>query len=385
MGTKYTTRKEWITYVVMWLVMFLAPLASMYAHATVTDDVDFHWMPVLHLWDGIIVMLLGFVIHNHFLAPLLVYKHDTKKYLAFTLVLCIAFSVYKCTYHPPRKHHHNHHTEMVESKPHEGDMGFKSLNDQRYAFPPELHNGKPDDRHRQRPPLAPQDLMSIMLFIFVLGLKNLFKNMLDNKRKQDEEKEFLQQRLDYLKYQVNPHFLMNTLNNIHALVDIEPESAKTSIVKLSHLLRYVLYDGSKSTIPLDRGIVFLNNYIDLMRMRYQDNVEIVFDYPDPIPNVNVLPLLVISFVEIAFKHGVSYAKPSFIHISIQVKGKELTFTCRNSKHNDNQKKSIEQGGFGIDNVIKRMELMFGNDYTFEVDDNDTSYQVKLTFPLDQIH
>ena len=389
MKTHCTTRKEWITYLVMWLIMFLAPLASMYAHAAISDNIEFHWNPVLHLWDGIVIMLIIFLIHNHFLAPLPLYQHKWKGYVLGVLLLCGGFTLYMCVSHPPippRMEMNN--SSNSDSKPNmeqPGKIGGNSTNTVEFHH---QHSHKPP-HNGQRPPLRPNDLMSIILLMFILatniGLKNLFKNMKEADRKKDIEKEFLLQRLDYLKYQVNPHFLMNTLNNIHALVDIEPEDAKASIVKLSHLLRYVLYDGAKSTIPLDRGIVFLNNYIDLMRMRYQDNVDIVFDYPSPIPNVDVLPLLVITFVENAFKHGVSYAKHSFIHISIQVEDNRLIFTCSNSKHNENQRESIEHGGFGIDNVVKRMELMFGNKYEFEVHEDDASYQVRLIFPLDQIH
>ena len=117
------------------------------------------------------------------------------------------------------------------------------------------------------------------------------------------EKENLNQQLEYLKYQINPHFFMNTLNNIHALVDIDPEKAKTTIVELSKMMRYLLYEGNNSLIPLHREVEFLRNYITLMKLRYTDKVKIDTDIPVSLPDRRLPPLLLITFVENAFKHG----------------------------------------------------------------------------------
>lgn len=392
MPVKNTTKNEWIMYASIWLVMFLAPLISVYAHSVISDNIQFRIQDVFHLWDGIFVMLVIFLLHNHFLAPRLINNRDVKLYVIGTIVLIASFSLYSYidTPPPPPVHTGQYIEKMVDS---EGDtlmVAFPSKNwkNKKGQVPPiELVGDKNLEKYNDRPPFSPNDLLLYMLLTFILasnlGLKFYFKNLDSDKRKQELEKEVLQQELSYLKYQVNPHFLMNTLNNIHAMVDIDPEKAKSGIVKLSQLLRYMLYEGSKTTIPLNQGIMFMKCYIDLMSARY-DNVDINFDVPDPVPNVEVLPLLVITFLENAFKHGVSYIEPSFIHVSIDVKDNHLLFNCVNSKHNCNKSKDIDHAGFGIANAQKRLDLIFGDNYDLNIDDSTDTYSVKLSFPLDVV-
>lgn len=383
--TRNTTRKELITYLAIWFVLFLAPLLSTWAHSIIEEDYTFKWMPVLHMWDGLVVMLIAFIFHNILLAPRFLFKHKWKSYAIVVFIIAVLFTMYKYNYTPPR---------LILGKmppPREKPANNNECKEnQAFApdhIPPEEFPVLPPEQGK-RPPLSPMDLMSTMLLMSLfatnLGLKTLFHNLNDIKRRRDIEQQSLKQELSYLKYQVNPHFLMNTLNNIHALVDIEPEKSKTAIVKLSQLLRYMLYDGSKNSITLDRGITFLRNYIDLMRLRYDDRVDIRFDTPSPTPNVNVLPLLVITFVENAFKHGVSYAEPSFVHISIDVKNNNLVFKCSNSMHHNESRAGEEHGGFGLPNVAKRMELIFGDNYTLDIKDNDNTFAVMLSFPLEPI-
>ena len=390
---KTTTRKELITYLAIWTVLFLAPLLSTLVHSIVEEDYTFKWMPVLHMWDGLVVMLIAFIVHNFFLAPRLLFQHKWKGYAIAIIVIAAIFTTYKYYCSPPQflkdkmpppieRHMANDNKadkeQLKEFNP--DDMSPRRPEADIPSGPPRHHDG--------RPPLSPMDLMSTMLLLALLaanlGLKTLFRNIDEGERQRKLEQQNLKQELSYLKYQVNPHFLMNTLNNIHALVDIDPERSKTAIVKLSQLLRYMLYEGSKSCIPLDRGITFLSNYIDLMRLRYNGNVDISFNYPKPIPNVEVLPLLVITFVENAFKHGVSYAEPSFVHISIDVDNNNLVFKCRNSKHSKSPRPKDEHGGFGLANVAKRLELIFGNKHTFDIIDEKNTFTVLLIFPLDLV-
>lgn len=128
------------------------------------------------------------------------------------------------------------------------------------------------------------------------------------------EHQHLESELKYLKYQLNPHFFMNTLNNIHALVDIDSEKAKKTIIELSKLMRYVLYEANKSQISLKYEIQFLENYIALMKLRYTEHLDIQTEFPLIVPHVQIPPLLFISLLENAFKHGVSYRESSYIHV-----------------------------------------------------------------------
>ena len=211
-----------------------------------------------------------------------------------------------------------------------------------------------------------------------LGVKAYFQSEEEKKRLASLREQSLKQELDYLRYQINPHFIMNTLNNIHALVDIDPEQAKDSIVDISRMMRYLLYDSDNQYVTLDNAVIFLKKYLNLMKLRYTDQVTVNLDVPE-VSNSDIVlaPLMFIPFVENAFKHGVSYDKPSTIDIGIEKKDRRLIFSCRNTKSNAKH----EYGGVGLNNVTKRLELIYGNDYTLKINDKDDTYDVLLDLPM----
>ena len=220
--------------------------------------------------------------------------------------------------------------------------------------------------------------LALLVVGFNVAIKLLFKSMRDEEALKELEHQHLQSELQYLKYQINPHFFMNTLNNIHALVDMDAGKAKKTIVELSKLMRYVLYEASNKTILHSREIQFLDNYITLMKLRYTDKVCIMCDMPGEISKVQRPPVLFISFVENAFKHGVSYQKESFIRVTMTVEDGKLAFRCSNS----NWGKSGEQNhGIGLENVRKRLRLLFGQDYTLSINEREGSFNVLLISPL----
>ena len=190
----------------------------------------------------------------------------------------------------------------------------------------------------------------------------------------------LQAEMDYPRYQINPHFFMNTLNNIHALIDIDTEYAKSAVIELSKMMRYVLYESGSETISLKKDIQFIENYIELMRIRYDSSIDICLDYPATIPNkVAIPPLLLIVFVENAFKHGVSYNHASFIHIRIGYRDDAVTAVISNSRH---EKSRPGTTGIGLENVKKRLALIYQDNYTLSIDDSDPAvYTVKLIIPI----
>ena len=211
-----------------------------------------------------------------------------------------------------------------------------------------------------------------------LGIKYYFKNRDDKKKLIRLEKENLEQQLEYLKYQINPHFFMNTLNNIHALVDIDAEKAKSTILELSKMMRFVLYEGDKKGVPLTREFDFIRNYVTLMRLRYTDKVKITVDLPTQAPDRQIPPLMLITFIENAFKHGISYQHESFIDVKVGIEGTKLRFTCRNSKAD---KPNQEKGGVGLTNVKQRLNLLYDNNFTLNIQDEPDIYNVELLIPL----
>ena len=368
--TNKTTRQENYIYLIVWFLLFVAPLLSVYVRTRFDSNLPFHWHDIFTVWEPLVVFLLVFLVHNYLLAPLLVYERKTSTYLAALVVLVAVFTTYQCVHRPSDLPPGPPPELMADGRP----QGVPK------HFP---HDIKAMREPLQRPPIDMHDVVAFTIFMLMIGanvgVKQYFKSVSDRKEFEQLEKASLEQELEYLKYQINPHFFMNTLNNIHALVDIDPNKAKTSVVELSKLMRYVLYEGVKARIPLSTGVNFMNNYISLMRMRYTDKVRITINVPKVIPQVQVPPLLIIPFVENAFKHGVSYQKESFIEVHISTCDGQLVFTCRNSKNSTD----LEHGGVGLTNVRKRLDLLYGDKYVLNTHEDEDTYEMSLTFPLDE--
>ena len=389
-----TIIKENLLYVALWVILFLTPIISNALRMAGNSNMEFNWHEVFFAWKLFVPYLLVFVIHNYWMAPLLVYKKRNTLYLTTVLCLIAVFTVYQCNSHPRKPHapfaeHGERHDPFNDDKPpfdfrrpHEGpEKKFRDGSDKEFREGP--RNGF-HDRFRSEPPpfVANQDIIAIVVLVLMLGMnlgiKVYFKSSEDSERMKELEKKNLEQQLEYLKYQINPHFFMNTLNNIHALVDIEPEQAKHSIVELSKMMRYVLHEGTRSQVALSKDLDFLHNYIALMRLRYTDKVTIHFETSESLPDRIIPPMLLITFVENAFKHGVSYKRPSFIEVNVDSHDDHLLFTCRNSKV---EKEHDTQGGVGLANTKKRLSLIYGEDYDLQIDDGEDTYSVRLDIPF----
>ena len=164
-----------------------------------------------------------------------------------------------------------------------------------------------------------------------------------------------------LRSQINPHFLLNTLNNIYALTAIDQTRAQNAIQQLSKLLRHILYDNQEAEVSLDDEVQFLENYVNLMKIRVADNVEVTFDYQSPAKPVTIAPLIGVSLVENAFKHGISPTEPSFIHIRIGVEGSQIVLDIENSNHPKTEKDRSGHG-IGLQQVQRRLDLSYHGRY-----------------------
>ena len=385
--TKMNYRKEHIIYTLLWIVLYLSPVMSMYMRMSTNPHIDFSWEEILNAWKFNTVWVVLFSIHNFLLAPILIIKRCTWLYTALAMLL---LAVTMCTLYVMRPDHRMRHPKSLpptECKQCNTDKECPECGyDRPYSNDPERR--KPEMRLFSPMPLfGPGEMVAVfgglLLMGMNLGVKLYFRSQEATEALTQIEKHALERQLQYLKYQVNPHFFMNTLNNIHALVDIDPERAKASIVELSKLMRYVLYEGNNKLTPLSREVQFLRNYVQLMSMRYNTgNVSISLDAPDVLPDSMLPPLLLVIFVENAFKHGISYRTKSFVEISLQPHADRLLFSCRNSrpeiKHDENMK-----GGVGLSNVRRRLDLLFPNDYTLDIKEEEDTYTVKLEIPLTQ--
>ena len=179
------------------------------------------------------------------------------------------------------------------------------------------------------------------------------------------EKEKTESELKNLKSQINPHFLLNTLNNIYALIEFNPPKAQTAVEELSKLLRHVLYDNNETYVPLTKEVEFIKNYIELMRIRLSKNVELLTNIEVmPSSSTRIAPLIFISLIENAFKHGVSGNKKSFIDIQLKENPNGvIEFICKNSAFPKSE--SDKSGsGIGLNQVKRRLELLYPNQHTW---------------------
>ena len=166
-----------------------------------------------------------------------------------------------------------------------------------------------------------------------------------------------------LRSQINPHFLLNTLNNIYALTAIDQERAQDAIQQLSKMLRHMLYDNQESSVALSDELQFLENYISLMKIRLSANVDVTFTHNVEMPGVRIAPLIFISLVENAFKHGISPTEQSFVHIEINATDHDINCRIENSNHpKSNQDRSGH--GIGLNQVQRRLDLAYPNRYTW---------------------
>ena len=253
---------------------------------------------------------------------------------------------------------------------------------QEYTF--QNHMRGDDDGQHMGPPKWIFILRDVSTMILTAGLSAAIKlsrrwAQMDAARR-EAEKSRTEAELKNLRNQLNPHFLLNTLNNIYALIAFDADKAQTAVQELSRLLRHVLYDNQQNFVTLDKEMDFIRNYIELMRIRYTDAVNISVESPGNLPEqLSIPPLLLIVFVENAFKHGVSYNHPSFIRLKIEYADGQVTSTLTNSRHAAQSSK--HPAGIGLENVRKRLELIYGaKNYSLEIREEEKTYTVKLVIP-----
>lgn len=371
-------RREVVIYAIVWMIIYMVPVVNMLLRSYTDPESAFMWPPLFHTWGTITFFFVVFLIHDIFLAPIVVNKGNTGRYIVFTLLLVTVFQAYQCSHRPYDMPPPGERIEM----PRGADLDKEQQALPRRPMEPNMkgpHGPGPNDA-----PLDAHDVLAFIIVMLMLGVNLSLKFYLKSRdaisKMEEIERQSLEQQLRSLKNQINPHFFMNTLNNIHALVDIDPEGAKQAVIELSKMMRYMLYESESSPALLSREIDFIRNYIELMRIRFSENVQINFTVPDQkVSDRLIEPLLLVSFVENAFKYGVSYTQKSEINITIGVEGDMLHFTCTNSIL-DPQPSALK-GGIGIENTLKRLDLIYGDEYTYTKTEDNGVYRVDLELPF----
>lgn len=395
---------EYIIYFLFWGALFMSPFWGFILGSS-TSGVE--WDRVYKFWIYLLPAVVLFFVNNNLLMPfLLLNKKRERHYLLY--LICIIALVYLgsliiTSAMGVRAPLHKRSAKMMDHP--DGAMPRrKAPRMQVYAFyekaQPSIHSffnendvhnikmSPPFEKNKDIPfaflhPDSVQILLIVFVLVFNICVRLFFLTLRNDEHLREVEKEKLRTELDYLKYQINPHFFMNTLNNIHALIDIDSAKAQEAVIGLSKMMRHVLYESHSPFVSLEKEIEFLNSYVELMRLRYTTALNVRISFSSDCEGYYVPSLLFVSFLENAFKHGVSHNKDSSIAVSVSVEDEKIIFSCVNSSREkaDDDIAARKRAGIGIDNVRKRLSLIYGEEHTLEIEKNKTRFSVLLKIPV----
>ncbi|MCQ2974341.1 MAG: histidine kinase [Bacteroidales bacterium] len=390
-GIPLTTSENLIV-ILLWISVLSLPI-------TADGNNNIEWPDVFHEWLKILPYLAFFMLNHYILVKYLLFKKRWKIFLLINISLIILFTI---IHNKEDKSTLNKNIEinndyiLIEDEIDKIDymledscncIFHRKLRQEMYNH----NNEKIEEYTPQKHEISMKNWLlmlsptffTILIAGFDAGLRLSFRFADMERSKAILEKQNSDTKLAYLKKQVSPHFFMNTLNNIHALIDIDTENAKEAVIRLSKLMRYLLYESSEGKVELQKEIEFISSYIDLMRLRYSEKVKINVEIQKILPQKLVPSLLFISIIENAFKHGISYKEESYVNIKISTENNDkLIFVCKNSiiekSTSTTEKKS---GGIGIVNTRKQLDLIYGDNYQFYIQSNKKEFSVYLNIPL----
>lgn len=359
-------RNERILYAAVWaLVAVLPVILELWK---LINGTEFKWMFVFRWWVGMIPLILVFLIHNHFLLPRFMKKGQIRRYC---LILLLVLSVYGgVLYTIDRPARQEFRERSVPLRPPFEFSKMPPMPDRPMVLPP-----------RPFPfPLLFRIMLAAMTIGMNVAISLVFTYSREQANRREQENKRLQEELKYLKQQISPHFLMNVLNNIHEMAEEDTREAQNMIMELSHLMRYVLYESENDMTTLAAEARFISSYVSLMKKRYVEGIVTVsLDIPEQTPEeVHIPPLLFISFIENAFKHGVSYNNETRIDIKLQELNGKILFSCDNTI--PDTRNIVSAGGVGLSNIRRRLDLLYGNEYSLRINQKDDRYSVILIIP-----
>lgn len=239
----------------------------------------------------------------------------------------------------------------------------------------DLHKGK----HRMPPfhAFIYFDFLSNLLpVVFAMAIRYAQRNFSLEIAQKEAQAHKLQADLTQLRYQLQPHFFFNALNNIYSLIAFDPQKAQESVHSLSKLMRHFMQNSDQKQISLVEEVDFLQQYISLMQLRLTDKTTVQVDFPKQVPQLTIAPLLFISLVENAFKHGVSATAATTLSFSLKVEGNTVIFRSENTKIPTQE--SLYSSGIGIDNLKKRLTLLYPERHQYTIEEKEGKYIAQLT-------
>jgi two-component system, LytTR family, sensor kinase len=239
---------------------------------------------------------------------------------------------------------------------------------------------------KMHPAYTIMEFLPQMAGTFIIGqtgslLKGFIRWFEDIQRKQEVEKMLLRNELDMLNAQLNPHFLFNTLNNIDSLIRSNPDKASESLITLSEIMRYMVYEARKPKATLNAEIAHYQNIIKLQRLRLKDPSKVQFNIETENGTTEVAPLLFLPFIENAFKFAVFDTPGSIIDIHIKTGENRVNFSCSNSYRKNGETVKNKTGGIGLSNLKRRLELLYPKRYSLAIHDENSYFSVQLTIEL----
>ncbi len=381
---------ESVMYFFIWLIFLIIPII------TNNYSTSGGFRKILYDWLSLIPFIIVFLLNNYWLLKTLLFRGKTYKYVASLIVMSILISL---TFYYLNPIIHKNDPELLESRIlQDPQYGREEM---RPGINPSIPSNTPvspgifrpaskdqSPLNRRVPPaersvfvLINTMVISLLIAGFNTAIAVTNRWSMEEQARKEIEKEHIESKLAFLQNQVNPHFLMNTLNNIHSLIEMDHQVAQNAIIKLSSMMRYLLYESGRGTTTLQREIEFLRSYLELMQLRLDKSIKVALELPEKFENVNLPPLLFISFIENAFKHGVSYREPSSMRFSLLQTAGSIEFTAENTIPRFHSLDSENlRGGFGLENIQKRLEMLYGDKHKLVIEKTDNEFRVNLVIP-----
>ena len=356
---KNTSSNKILFHVIIWVFFILTSLIQFYESPfTINNDFYVQW------FTGIILFYLNYF----YLVPTLLLEKKYWLYFAFVLALIILFMVIRMTYFMPEFKPVRH----INMMPPREDMKF-------------ILKG-----HRVKAVMARQPLFfkigPSLFYILIITISAIIRTLTEFYNNQQNkliaETHRTNTELIYLRKQTNPHFLFNSLNSIYSLAHKKSDLVPDAIVTLSELMRYMLYETDNKTVALEKEINYIQNYIELQKLRLNNIEDIYINVHGDTKNKFIEPLLLISFVENAFKYGTDYKGAAHIKIKITIFENSLDFWIENTI--ENYVKDPENSGIGLVNIQNRLDLLYPNAHQLTITQDSKLYQVHLKLNLDSI-
>ena len=376
----------YIIYSFLWMFFLVIPvITNNYGAGGDFKRISYDWLRMTPFF-------IVFLINCSWLLPKILFRGRTKLYMTMLLTVVLTVSI---TFQIIGPQLYKNDPELLEQRKlqdptpgrEEMQLGYAASRD----VSTEIFQARPDvdPLQKRRLPGSGTPLQFVNTFLIALlvagfntaiAVTNKWVN--EEQARKEIEKQRIQSELAFLQNQINPHFFMNTLNNIHALIDDDRELAQNAILKLSEMMRYLLYESGRGTTTLKKEIDFLRSYIKLMELKIDDCVKINFELPEVAHDVNLPPLLFISFIENAFKHGVSYAESSSLSFKLLQNTNSIEFVAINTISNFQKYGSlIQHGGIGLENIRKRLDLLYKDQYQLDITKTEQEFKVRLKIPV----